>query len=412
MDYDVVLVGTDSVRHHLSDLAEVTDLTYSTAWGTLEGGGCGYARAAWKANLPSAGQPAWLAKGSRVSILAGPVEVWGGFLSEIDPGSPWTFAAQGHASQAADVMAFDEDGLPTSSARVAIPAAVGRGLPWSATLPLEGQLPAPFLIGGAAGDYEPGIHRLSGLLGAVAELLGKRWAVWSDGLFRIVADPTEPAFLARGLGPIAATADDTYVTHLHIRYAVTLAGMPPEPTQIGWVAVGDNDLPTSERVWEFYDLVPTLVTHTAGSAAAIGENRLALLAPRSGWTQTIQLGVDNLSTIGGVPSHPAFLEAGHILRVQDVYTPDQARDFLGHADILIAQTEYNATDETVRVTPFGLSPRSVRDVLTAVVDPKRAAYIAEWEKNKSWLEEYVERMREIGVEKQIPGVSAPWPWEE
>ena len=411
MDYNVVLTGTDGVRYPLGNLAEITGLKYSTAWSTLEGGGGGCARASWQMALPQSAAPAWLRSGAWVSVTVGPVEVWGGYLSEVAAGPLWEFAAQGPASQARGMMAMGANRMPSSNVRVAVTEAIGMGLPWSTTLPDAADLPDASLIGGDT-EREPAIHRLTELLGAVCETLGLRWAVWSDGILRVAPDPTTPTFLARGLDPVAPTADDAHVTHLHVRYIADMTGNPPEILQYGWTVVGDSTVAPSQRVFEIYDLAPTMSEMLEPEAKSIAENRLALIGPRTGWTKALELGVDNLSNIDGVPSHPALLEAGQMLRVSEIYTPEQSVDFLGHADIVIAETEFTAETETVRVTPMGMDPRSVRDVLTAVIDPKMKKYIDDWARDRSWLEEYVQSMTEMGIEKLIPGVSAPWPWDE
>jgi hypothetical protein len=332
---------------HTSRLGQVTDLRWS------HGIPRGCLTASWTLDLPAGVTPVGLHPGRLVSIYDGPIRVWVGTLDDAEQGHPWQISASGIAALGDRYVAVDVSGIPTIDPNVAIDQAISRGLPW--TRPAT--LPTPTITQSAPGS-------IGQLLDDVQTASGQRWQVNANAQVSITADPTTPDYLLVNVStPGGRTIAENYATKVFARY-LSSGSTPPTPA-IVTVATqtpnGSGPKGTYEVIADITDRGPINTT----VAVNILAGALTLQGPRAAFTGQIPVQPGSLLTPGGVPVRLSTVTAGQLIRcIGD--EPDPAYGELNFStviDVLISESDYDATEDLLTLTPIGFVPRDFASVL-------------------------------------------------
>lgn len=317
-------------------------------WSHVADGGC--KAASWKMDLPLTYAHPALSRGSLVRIAVGTSAVWRGILTEPDVDADWTFNAIGLAESSADYECLDGSGNTTSKPDTAIDRAIADGIGWTRPSSLSSS------AFGAA-DTTDGLNRLTDLLDAWADSVGKRWGVNAAGQVYAATDPATPTwFLAPGTDRLGL-ADDNYASDLYVRYlsssgyATAHVFDATARAQFGRREYGMDA--TSQGL-----LTPTQAAMIGNSALAKGKARLA-------FTNGVEVTRNQLTTPGGAPACLAFVKAGDLVRQLGVLNEQGAP--VGYVDWLIGETTYQAGADTISLTPVGLADRNIEDIFTVSV---------------------------------------------
>lgn len=314
-----------------TEIAAHTAPTYET----LADGGCGEASFAFAMSARS--QHHALRAGARVEILAGPLPVYTGLLTEPDR-TTWECHAFGLSAGLRKRIAMDGDGVTTRNLGTAISAAIARGWP--------GTNPAP-VSGTAAGDAEGNPVKVGSLLDDYAEQTGQRWGV--DGLGRLYMspDPVTPRWLFTPDAAAFGVTDEDVATFL--------AGKYFDGTVVATAFAGSGE---NEETVDLTDRG----TLTLSAAQAI----LAGMMVRSGgtkWTNGVTLSREQVTTAGGTPGALAAIRAGHMVRAHGLSYGNVA--YTPWLDVTIGKTRYTTGDDVIYIEPVNTAPRNFTDVQAA-----------------------------------------------
>lgn len=355
-------VHADGAILHL--IGKVSAVEFSTTWGIAgTPGGCELA--SFTFGYPAEHVPPMLRRGKVLEIHDGSgIPAWAGLISEVQrDGEVWQVHARGFGAEADRYPAFDS-GATTTDADLAVAWAIGEGLPWTT----PGDLFDPVL-----GPTETvSTNTLTDVLTYAATQQGKRWAVWADGVLYVAEDPTSPSWAASPEVLPPGVADDNYVTRLYGRYVTGLTGTPPVPSSWDLTdpvidELAESVYPMSAKVIDYTNLGVVL---DPADLEADMLNRLKLAGARMGYTNSLTLTRDVLTTLGGVHAAPAQVRAGQMLRLS------RFLDVAGNlalgvtTDVVIQRTVYNHADDTVTVEPLGLVPRDLGSILAAPEAPE------------------------------------------
>lgn len=346
-----VVVYSGGVPVHLSGVAAVSDLAWSTGWG----GGC--LNASWTMDLPPDRSYPYLTTGRDVAIFDGPQRVWWGRLSEPVRGSPWEVHARGMGTYATRYLALDSAGNPTTSAQTAVAEAILRGFP------VTGGVSGGSL---AAKDVRP--NRLSDLLDAEAQESGQRWGVFADGVIVMRADPTTPTWHLHMTDAASGTADDDYVTHVYARY-VSAVDANGNPTTYATASVGDTAAVDRWGRSEHPLDLTSLGLMTAGTASGHAQGVLNQGRARLGFTDAFEVTPDVLTSVGGIGARLSLVQAGDMVRIFGVTDAQGMLEFRGYRDVVIGETQYQDGSGRLTLKPVGLAPRTLVDAIAA--EPER-----------------------------------------
>lgn len=348
---DVVVYTEAGTPVHLSGVAAVSGLTWSTGWG----GGC--LNASWAMDLPADRSYPYLVTGRDVAIYDGPKRVWWGRLSEPLRGSPWEVHARGMGTFADNYLALDATGQPTTNAQTAVIQAIARGFP------VTGGVSGASLATTAVKQ-----NRLSDLLDAQAEKSGQRWGVFADGNIVMAADPTTPTWHLHLTDAASGVADDNYLTHVYAHY-VSAVDANGDPTTYATASVGDEAAADRwERSEHSLDLT-SLGLMTAGTAGGHAQGVLNQGRARLGFTDAFEVTPDILTTVGGIPAHLSLVKAGDMVRIFGVTDAQGMLEFRGYKDVVIGETQYADGSGWLTLKPVGLVPRTFADTIAA--EPER-----------------------------------------
>lgn len=314
-----------------TEIAAHTAPTYET----LADGGCG--EASFTFAMSQRSQHPALRAGAKVEILAGPMPIYTGLLTEPDR-TTWECHAFGLSSALRKRIAIDGLGANTRNLGTAIFEATARG--WQGTNPVP-------VTGTAAGDATGNPVKVGSLLDDYAEQTGQRWGV--DGLGRLYMrpDPTSPRWL---FSPDAASFGNTSED-----VATFLAGSYFDGTANATAFVGSGD---NEDTVDLTDRG----TLTLVAAQAI----LAGMIARSGgvtWTNGVTLGRDQITTVGGTPAALSAVRAGEMVRAHGLsYGQVVSAPWL---DITIGKTKWTVGEDVIYLEPINTAPRTFIDVQAA-----------------------------------------------
>lgn len=330
-------------------------LTTIASWGELawsHGADGGCLEASWKMDLPPTFTHRALRSGKIVQVKAGPSNQWAGIMSEPDADDDWTLTARGLHTLAADYLCLDPLGNTTSTPDVAIDRAIAAGLPWKRPNSLSN---VPFAATGATDD----LNFLKALLDAWSTSQGLRWGVNAKMEVYAAADPTTPKWhLTPGSGRLGL-ADEEYVSDLFLRYLKSATGYAT-------ATVSDVDARDKfGRREQPVDLTGQGVI-TPASATATGVGMIAKGAARQGYTNGIEPSSWQLTTPGGKPASLRLVRGQQVVRLFGVRSEQgQPTNFI---DWPIGETHLEAGAETIGLTPVGLVPRTLGDVLSVTGD--------------------------------------------
>lgn len=303
-------------------------------WETLADGGCGAASFAF--NLSVRAQHQALVAGSLVEIMAGPVSLYRGLLTEPDR-TTWEVQAFGLSSSLRDRLALDGDGNSTRNLATAISRAV--------TLGWRGTNPTP-VSGTAAGDTSGNPVKLGELLDNYAEQTGQRWGVDGFGRLYMRPDPTKPHWITSPGSVVFGVTDESSPT--------LLAGRYDDGTGTLKTAYAGTS-GTEESV----DLTDRVLTLTAAEAILAG---MLVRGGERKWTNGVTLTREQLTTAGGNPAGLMSVTAGAMMRAHSFGYAGMSTLWL---DTVIGKTRYTAGEDVIYLEPVNIAPRSLSDVIAA-----------------------------------------------
>lgn len=335
---------------NLSALGFVGGLSWSHQWP----GGCW--DAAWDmAGLSRSAASRFLRRGAEVQIFLGTWPVWRGELDEMSE-SQGSFTARGYYRAAERFLAIDSSETPTSDLVKAIAQAIVDG--WKVSQIANTPPPS-----GIPSDEPQLLHQA---IDTASTAEGKRWGVDAFGQVYFAADPTTPSLILTPGQPLMGRADDSYVTTIYAEYYSALDGAPPVPSDPLRVKAEDADAVLEHgRSVTFVDLKPRGVL-TATDAQNIINGMLAKGRARVGFTSSLTLGANQILTLGGNPASPELVTAGQMVRVYGAVNPDGTSVSGGTVDFVIGATAHEAGSRSITLTPVGLEPRTLSDILAVI----------------------------------------------
>lgn len=337
----------------LSDIATVSDLTWTHGWPY----GC--LTASWAMSLKPNTYPRALTPGAWVEVWDGPVRVWSGYLSEPQPGDPWTLNAKGWYAPFASLLALDTTPAPTAIPATAVAEAISR-----ASLPVTvGTTLSSTSISSA--DETISANYVLPLLNAYAEQLGQRWMVDADRVLTVADDPTTAYYVLEKSDPLRGTADDDYVTDVYPRFVSSVDGTTGDPDGwgLGHVSAASTPAGRREKAMDVTDLGQM----TEATAEGHAQGQLDLNSARMGYTESLTVGYGELLRPGGTPARLAQVQAaGRLLRSFNVADASGQVQLGMTADVVMGETTYRDGDRTIQVKPIGLAPRTFVDSMRAL----------------------------------------------
>lgn len=323
------------------------------AWGdlTVKHGRNGPLEASWSMALPTSRRPSPLVRNARVEIFSGPFLVWSGTLVEPDWDS-MTFTALGNSRELEGAECLTAAGAVTSKVNTALDQAKARG---AISLVREGDFGNTDLAGpeGSAGVSDPEPGKLNELLNLWAVENNSQWRTTPDGRVTIAPeDEASPRWLILpGVGTLGV-ADDDITDRVFLRYFDSAAtqyrtASYPATTPAGGV----------ERRASITHLGP--MTSARATSIAQGMYNKAQ-AGRTGWTNGVEAAAGQIITRGGLDANLALIRAGHTVRLLDAVDP---RGVSRHTDVVLAETEWRPSDETIQLNPVGLAARTWEQVM-------------------------------------------------
>jgi hypothetical protein len=323
-------------------------------WTWLADGGCG--EASWRMYAPATFRHPALRRGQLVQLKLGSFGTWAGLLAEPTYGDDgWEMAASGLSTVAGDTdsgfAALNGAGEPTTWVDDAIDRAIDRGLPWIRPSSISA---GPFIDAGATDD----LLYLADLLDRWANSVSKRWGVDADRHVYAAADPTTPTWhMTPGSGTFGL-ADDTYASHVYLRYYDT-------SFTLATATAGDD------AAADLYRRKEVIVDGTdygaidTGKATGYAQGLIDKGKARLGWTNTLEPTRYQLTTPGGAPACLPMVKAQQMVRLHGL-TDEQGQP-LPYVDFVIGATDFDAAENHLSIAPVGLVERNLADVLTVAV---------------------------------------------
>jgi hypothetical protein len=297
--------------------------------------------------------------GARVEVFYGPIIVWAGTLTEPDWDSG-EMVALGASRDAENAMSITAGGVATTIPNTAIDAAIARGVVSWTRLDSFGTT----AVGVA--DDGGGLVTLQSVLDAWAQENNSQWRV--DRQRRLVIAPTSEAtvdwFITPGSG-VMGSADDERVDRVFVRYLASASGTLATASYPSTSPTGGIERPLD---------ITDRGAMTSTKATSIAQAEWAKLQGRSGWTNGLTLTRGQVTTPGGVIADLFMVRAGQTVRLLGVPDP---RGLAHNIDVVIGDTDYDATEDTIQINPVGRAARDQESALEQVgnlaVDAMKAA---------------------------------------
>lgn len=349
-----VVTIVDGVTYLLGDIAAVGDLQWSTGWpyGCLE--------ASWSMQVKPNIYPRALKANASVEIWDGPVRVWSGFLSEPEPGTPWTLHAKGWYTALSVLLALNAaETATTSIPQDALENAIAR-----ADLPIIIGTPILATAFSSADETQQANYVLP-LLDAYATSIGQRWAIDADYIFTMAADPTTSRYGLESTEALRGAADDDYVTDVYPRYVTSVdVDGNPDGWGLGHVASASSPAGRRERVMDLNDL--GLLTSGLTTANDYAQGQLDLNGGRLGYTAGLEVHYGELVRNGGSPARLGLVKAGESFTAYTVADASGAVQLGLTQDVVIGRTDYADGAKTLAIQPVGLAPRTFVETLRSL----------------------------------------------
>lgn len=289
-----------------------------------------------------------LVYGAAVEIYFGPVCIWSGTLDEPNWDSG-EFVALGACRDAETNPGLTPAGDASTVPNVVVDAAISDGgLAGWTRVGTFGTNP----VGQAEGSG--GLVSIASILDAWAQENNSRWLVNERRqLVAAPVDETTPTwYVTPGSGVLGSAAEER-ADRVYVRYI---------------------DATTSRRTTVFYPPTgiarvkkPADITDrgpkSAAQATAIAQDEWNKLQGRSGWTNGLTLTRGQVTTPGGADVDLALVKAGDTLRLLGV--PD-ARGLAQNTDVVLAETDYDWTDDQLQANPVGRAARDEDSVLEQI----------------------------------------------
>lgn len=315
-------------------------------------GGC--LTASWRLDRSASNlRPPGFRTGAPVEIYEGRQRVWFGTLDQ--PGrADVDFTATGLLAQSRKFMAVDGSGDPTDSADLAIETAIGNGL----LLDYAGDAPA-----NEVPSEKP--LRLDELIGTHATANGVRATVRGDRLLRWESDPTTPRYvILPGTVPAPRPADEEFATTVIVRYVSSVSGSPPVADGFTNAEATDADAEAIHGRREVFIDITDRGYLTATEAGWIADGILTKYGVRYSFADSVTVtGRDLLR--GSSPVNLATVDAGHMVRFLGVRDPSSVGGS-GDFDVIVGATDYTDGSGVITLSPLGLVPRTLADVIASV----------------------------------------------
>lgn len=310
-------------------------------WGELETGTrlTGDWQASWRIIFPGNWCHPALVFGARVEVYYGPIVVWVGTLAEPD----WdagTFTATGACREAEAALALTPTGVATTAPNTAVDAAISRGVVSWNRVGDFGTTP----VGETEGDG--GLTTLASVLNAWAQENSSGWRI--DRNRSLVTSPTSEStvdwYIVPGSG-VLGSADEDRVDRVFVRYISSSTGRLATASYPASTPAGGVERPVD---------ITDRGRMTSTKATSIAQSIWTPLQGRSGWTNGLTLKRGQVTTPGGVPADLSRIRAGHSIRLLGV--PD-VRGVAQNTDVVIAETEYDWTEDEIQINPVGKAAR-------------------------------------------------------
>lgn len=341
-------MGAEQVRVGdvwLNEVAPWGGLVYSTAWPK----GCD--QASWTVYLRPGQRHEALRRGSRVEINDGGLNVWVGKVSQAD-WSTGSFVADGLYVDAA-YAALDASGNPTTIPSTAVDRAIIRGADFTGRSGVS-------TVAITAADASDNVNTVADLLSADADLTGKRWGVFADGVVVMAPDATTVSWhLVAGTVELGED-DSSYASRLHGRYTRDTDGTIQTVTR--------EDVRSIERYGPVEATIPLSGWGPISTATAttITQNILDRSRRALGWTNAMDVSAYQLTTPGGQPADLSMVLAGQVVRAFDVWDGRLMRPYV---DLLLGKVTRDTTSRTINLAPVDTQPQTLADVI-ASMQPK------------------------------------------
>lgn len=313
-------------------------------------GGCLEASWTTSRRASALGSPV-LVRGALVEIFDGQVCVWSGLLSEPGEDAGECYAT-GLLSAASRFMSEDSGGLTDD---------VDSALTWLST----NGLPFTYL-GDAPANLVPSEQpqKLSAAIGIHATANSVRATVRPDRLLRWETDPTVQSLtVLPGVG-VLGRADEDFATQVRVRYISSVSGTPPVADGYSVETVTDTAAENLYGRSTLYIDITDRGLLTATEAGWIAQGILDKYGARLAFNGSITLTGQQLRGAGNQRLSLASVQAGRMVRFLGVRTPSALT--LSAFDVVIGTTDYTDGSGQITLSPLGLAPRTLADVIASV----------------------------------------------
>lgn len=330
----------------LNQIAPWGDLVYSFAWPK----GCD--SASWAVYFAAGHRHPALRAGVLVEILDMGARIWVGRLSQTD----WdqgSFTADGLYVDAS-CPALDASGNPTTIPSVGVDRAIVRG---------EAGFSGRSGVATSAitsADVSDNVNTLSDLLSADADLNGKRWGVFADGIVLMAVDATAVSWHLVA-GSIELGEDDTdYASRLFGRYVRDIDGTMQTVTVEDALSIVQHGAVGAVVELKGWGPISTV------TATSITQNILDRSRRSLGWTNSVDVSPYQLTTPGGGAADLSMVRSNQVVRAFDVWDGRQVQPYV---DLLLGKVTRDTGSRTINLAPVDTQPQTLADVI-ASMQPK------------------------------------------
>lgn len=324
----------------------------SLAWKTALPGGM--AEISWSMDVDSSFRHPSLAIDSLVEVYDGGSRIGAGLLTEPDL-KAGTFTATGLYQAGNHYLAQDATGAGTSVPNTAVDRAILRGMRWNR----RDSISAAAYAG--SGDATAANY-VNTLLEAYSNEVGKWTHLDGDGYVTMLAPPTVPTWhLAPGVGDLGLSEGD-YASDLYGRRLASGGTFEVETR-------GDADARAAFGRREAPVDLTTQGVITEAKANAILDGLLLKGRARPAFTNSVDVSPDMLLSAGGVPADLTMVQAGQMVRSHGFYDDSRYLDGRTYLDWIIGETAHADGSGVITLSPLGLEPRTLADVLANIPAP-------------------------------------------
>lgn len=321
---------------------DVTDLAWSTRWQPAGGSGCwdaSWSMALSRAVLP----PTWLRRGAIVDLYDGMTRFWSGILDMPERGEDGdTLNLTAHGLCREEFRAWDASYAASTTPSVAVAAAIGRG--WQIA---AGSGIATTAL--ATQDTQQ-LNTIADLLDAQIDGSASRWTIGAGRVLNVAAPPTVPVWRVAEDVALFGAADDDWLETGALRYYDSTQNKPLTVHFTNTAA--QTKFGHSEAAADITGLGPM----TAADALTKVTNAVGQRSGRMGFTNALNVGLADLTTLAGTPVRASQVQAGQMVRgfgFNDPTTlyPAQAIDFVA------GEVRCTADGDSVYLAPQGMVSR-------------------------------------------------------